>query len=131
MPRFIVELSRSKTGKHAIRRALFIVSEDGRVKLFDSKGTPVKPTYVKGSATLVNVKNTLKKGEFLVYVVMIKNLRGHLKGFFEVYDWEGRIVYRAKYHRLKLRKSLGNPYYAWIVRVVAEALKLKIKNFNP
>jgi len=130
MKRFLVELSRSKTGKHAIRRALFVIDENGDVKLVKKDGVPVKPTYVKGSASLVEI-NGLKKGEFLVYVVIVRNLRNHLKGFVEVYDWEGRMVYRAVYRRLKMRRSWGNPYYSWIVRIVAEALRLRIKNFSP
>ncbi len=40
------------------------------------------------------------------------------------------MVFRAVYRRLKLRRSMGDPKYAWIVKLVADYLKLPVKRYN-
>jgi hypothetical protein len=66
----------------------------------------------------------------LVYVYLVKNLRNHVKGYIEVYSNDGRLLYRAVYRKLKLRRGTGDPSYAWAVRRVADYLKLYVKNTN-
>jgi hypothetical protein len=124
-----LEKSRSRTGKHAARALALLVSPEGRVVEPRPRMTsPVKPLYRRGEA--YEAYYQVPEGWFLVYVWLVRNLRGHVKGYIEVYDSEGRMVYRAVYRRLKLRRSSGDPSYAWIVRRVADYLKLPVKNTN-
>jgi len=70
------------------------------------------------------------QGWYLVYVYLVKNLRGHVKGFIEVYSPDAQLLYRAVYRKLKLRYSYGDPRYAWIVEKVVDYLRLPVKNMN-
>ncbi len=129
MIRVKLEKSRSRSGKHAVRALALLVSEKGDVMEPRPRMTNrAKPLYRKGEAyeAFYNVPD----GWYLVYVWLVRNLRGHIKGYIEVYDGEGRLLYRAVYRRLKLRRSMGDPRYAWVVRRVAEYLKLPIKRVN-
>ena len=129
MLRIRIEKSRSRTGKHAVRSLALLVSPEGEVAEPKPRiVNKVKPLYRVGEA--YESYYTVPPGWFLVHVWLVKNLRGHVKGYIEVFDSDGRLVYRAVYRRLKLRRSTGDPSYAWIVRRVAEHLGLPVKNTN-
>jgi len=124
-----LERSRSRTGKHAARSLVLLVSESGEVvearpRLYRR----VKPLYSKGEAFEASFE--VPPGWYLVYVWLVRNLRGHVKGYIEVYSRDAELLYRAVYRRLKLRRSRGDPRYAWIVRRVVEHLRLPVKNTN-
>jgi len=124
-----IEMSKSRSGKHAIRDLVLLVSEKGDI--IEPKPRhllEVKPTYSRGTAYIASID--VPKGWYLVYIHLVKNLRGHVKGYIEVYSSEAEMLYRAVYRKLKLRFSKGNPYYAWIVRRVVEYLKLPVKRYN-
>ncbi len=124
-----IEQSKSRTGKHAVRSLALLVSEKGDiVEPRPRMTTPARPLYARGKA--FEAYFHVPEGWFLAYVWLVKNLRGHVKGFIEVYDPSGRLVYRAVYRKLKLRMSRGDPSYAWIVRRVADYLRLPVKNTN-
>ena len=124
-----IEMSKSRSGKHAVRSMAFLVSEKGEVvKARPRQVTEVKPIYSRGRAYLASID--VPEGWYLVYVYLVRNLRGHVKGYIEVYSRDAELLYRAVYRRLKLRFSKGNPKYAWIVRLVAQHLKLPVKRFN-
>ena len=125
----VVEKSKSRRGIHAIVRKVFIVSRDGRVvEVTGPRVGPAEKTYSRGEAYRVRVKPG--KDELVVYVVLVRGLRGRVKGYFEVYDGEGRLLYRAVYRKLKVRYSKGDPEYAWAVRLVAEKLRIPVKRYN-
>lgn len=124
-----IEKSRSETGKHAIRTLVFIVSDTGEIREAKPRQlNRVKPVYSRGEA--YEASFDVPFNWLLVYIWLVKNLRGHVKGFFEVYSRDAELLYRAVYKRLKLRRSRGDPRYAWIVRLVASHLNIPVKNTN-
>jgi hypothetical protein len=125
----VVERSKSRRGIHAIVRKVFLVSRDGRVvEVTGPRVGPAEKTYSRGEAYRVRVKP--REDELVVYVVLVRGLRGRVKGYFEVYDRSGRMVYRAVYRKLKVRYSKGDPNYAWAVERVVEKLGIPVKRFN-
>ncbi len=125
----VVEKSKSRRGIHAIVRKVFLVSRDGRVvEVTGPRVGPAERTYSRGEAYRVKVKPG--KDELVVYVVLVRGLRGRVKGYFEVYDESGRLLYRAVYRKLKVRYSKGDPSYSWAVKLVAEKLRIPVKRFN-
>jgi hypothetical protein len=127
--RLVEELSKSRTGKHAVRRMVLIVSKDGSVRKPEGRGGRVKPIYAEGEARLVEISD-LRDNEVAVYIHLVRNPRGRVKGYMEVYDRDGALVYRAVYRKLKLRYSKGNPRYSWAVRIAAEHIRLPVKRYN-
>ncbi len=124
-----MERSRSRRGKHAIVRKVFIVTRRGEVReVTGPRIGAARATYSKGEAYLVRVEPD--ENSLVVYVVLVRGLGGRVKGYFEVYNAEGRLLYRAVYRRLKIRYSKGDPNYAWAVKLVAEHLKLPVKRYN-
>lgn len=125
----VVEKSKSRRGLHAIVRKVFIVSRDGRVReVTGPRVGPAEKTYSRGEAFRVKVEP--REGELIVYAVLVRGLRGRVKGYFEVYDGKGRLLYRAVYRKLKVRYSKGDPEYAWAVKLVVEKLRIPVKRFN-
>ncbi len=124
-----VERSKSRTGKHAVRDIALVVTADGRVEEARPKARyPAKPVYSRGEAYLVHVE--AREGVYPVQVHLVRNLRGHVKGYIEVYGPDGTPVYRAVYRKLKLRYSRGDDRYAWVVEAVARYLNLPVKRAN-
>ena len=124
-----LEKSKSRTGKHAVRTLAFYVTSDGRVLPARPRSLqPVKPLYRVGEAYEAWFEPP--SDGYLVYVRLLRNLRGHVKGYIEVYSRDAELLYRAVYRKLKLRRSSGDPSYAWVVRRVAEHLGLPVKNTN-
>ena len=127
--KFIVERSKSRRGGHAERKIALIVSPSGVVEEpKPRRRRSVAPVYSRGSAEEWEVD--VPEGYYAVQVRLVRNTRGHVKGYIEVYDSEGRLVYRAVYRRLKLRYSKGDPTHAWVVEKVAQYLKLPVKRVN-
>jgi len=124
----VEELSKSRTGKHAVRKIAFIVSKNGVRRVDCSSGEKGVKTYARGWSRICSVE--LDENEYAVQVHLVKNLYGHVKGYIEVYDHNGNMVFRAVYRKLKIRRSHGHPRYAWIVKRVAEELKLPVKRYN-
>ncbi|AEM39388.1 hypothetical protein Pyrfu_1531 [Pyrolobus fumarii 1A] len=125
----VVEKSKSRRGLHAIVRKVFVVSRNGNVvEVTGPRVGAAEKTYSRGEAYLVKVQPG--KDDVVVYVVLVKGLRGRVKGYFEVYDSTGRLVYRAVYRKLKLRYSKGDPNYAWAVKLVVEKLDIPVKKYN-
>ncbi|ALL01165.1 hypothetical protein Pyrde_1117 [Pyrodictium delaneyi] len=124
-----IEMSKSRSGKHAVRSLALLVSEKGDIVEPRPRMTQrEKPLYSRGSAYIASI--SVPKGWYLVYVYLVKNLRGHVKGYIEVYSPDAQLLYRAVYRKLKLRYSAGDPRYAWIVQKVVDYLKLPVKNMN-
>ncbi len=124
----VEERSFSRSGKHAVRRLVLVVSKEG-VREPEAKRIRVKPLYVKGEAYLLKDVR-VGEGEYLVQASFVRNLRGHVKGTMEVYTGDGALVYRAVYRKLKVRRSMGDPKYAWVVKKVVEHLKLPVKRMS-
>ena len=124
-----VERSKSRSGKHAVRDLVLLVSSRGEVREPRPRlQQPTRPIYSRGEAYHVYID--VPEGWYLVQVHLVRNLRGHVKGYIEVYSDTGEKLFRAVYRKLKLRYSEGDPQYAWVVQRVADYLKLPVKNIN-
>ena len=129
MPMLVEELSKSRSGKHAVRRIVLVVPRRGAVRKPDASRIPVKPTYAVGGAWRLEPRN-LGEDEVIVLIHLVRNPRGRVKGYIEVYGPDGALLYRAVYRKLKLRYSKGNPRYAWAARRAAEHIKLPVKRYS-
>lgn len=124
----VEERSFSRSGKHAVRRLVLVVSKEG-VHEPEARRVRTKPLYARGEAYLLRDVR-IGGGEYLVQASFVRNLRGQVRGVIEVYTGDGALVYRAVYRKLKIRRSMGDPRYAWVVQRVAEHLKLPVKRMN-
>jgi len=123
------EQSKSRKGLHMTRCIALVVDREGkiikpRIRLREE----LKPTYARGKAYRLHIE--VPDDAYAVQACFTKNWRGIVKGYIEVYDPAGALLFRAVYRKLKLRYSKGNPEYAWVARLVAEHLKLPIKRVN-
>jgi len=123
------EQSKSRKGIHMKRCIALVFDSNGnmlkpRVRLRET----VKPTYSKGHAYLLHVE--VPDNAYAVQACFTRNWRGMVKGFIEVYDSSGALLFRAVYRKLKLRYSKGDPAYAWLARLAASVLKLPVKREN-
>ena len=117
----LIESTRSRRGKHLARSVAVILKSDGRL-------VTVKPqersrgTYSKGEAAYAQID--LEKGDVVVWIKLVRNFMGRVKGVIVVYDDKGREVLRLVYKRFKIRRSRGDPSYWVYVERVLKALKL-------
>ena len=125
---FRVESSKSRSGKHVLISTLLVYKKkEGLVpytKCLISEA-PISPVYREGSAKLVKIE--VDQGDLVVYVRLVKNFKGVVKGYLEVYSSRGELLYRAKYSSGVVRFSKGNPVYAWLVRVILDVVKIPVK----
>jgi hypothetical protein len=125
---FKVESSKSRSGKHvSISTLLVYKKKEGLLpytKCLVSEA-PTSPLYRRGSAKLVKIE--VDHGDLVVYVHLVKNFKGAVKGYLNVYSSKGELLYRAKYCDGVVRFSKGSPVYAWLVRVVLDATKTPVK----
>ncbi|QKQ99330.1 hypothetical protein GWK48_02015 [Metallosphaera tengchongensis] len=119
----IVEQSKSKTGKHAIRSLLF--KWENGVKQASIKGTRIPPVYKEGDAVLVNLR---ERGTF-VYARFIKNVKGRVFGKILIIK-DGTISLEMNYRKLKLKKVSGDPSLYNVVKDVMDYLKIPVKRVN-
>ena len=129
--KLVLESTRSRRGGHIARKAALVIRSDGSIAAVSpSGGQPVKGTYAKGFAREVEVE--LAEGDTLVWVHLVRNNRGHVKGEFIVYDHRGTLLLRAVYRKMKLRRSWGDPSYSWAIERAIEAFKMDrfVKRIN-
>ncbi len=125
----VLELTKSRSGKHASRRLAFIITEEGDLRELKDGSKCIKcKTYAEGEAREVEVE--LGRGEYLALVWLVRNLRNHVKGEILLLNSKGDMVFRAVYRRLKLRRTHGDPKYAWMVRVIADRIGLYVKKYS-
>ncbi len=118
---FEVELTKSKTGLHTIKKALVVLGR-GNTRLISSPEKQGRGTYKVGIAGLVTIN--LEPGEYAVHVVLTKNPKNKVRGRFKVYDHEGHEVLEVKYEKLKIRRVFGDPKYSWIIDKTIDVLGL-------
>ncbi len=126
--KLVEELSKSRSGKHAIRRMGFIVTEDCQILRPKGKSNPIPTLYAKGEAKEVYVE--VPKNAYAVQLTMIKCLRSRVKGYIEVYSHDGRLLLRVKYIKFKIRKSVGDSKYYWIIDKILKHLNIPVRRVN-
>lgn len=123
-----VEKSRSRSNKHIYTSSVFVLKKAiglvpyVKCTLSEEK---IKPIYAVGEAKLVKVK--ADHGDFVIHVYFVKNYMNRIKGFVDIYNHKGELLYRAKYINGFLVKSRGNPIYAWLVRLLFDSLKIPVR----
>jgi hypothetical protein len=126
-----IERSVSRTGRHAARRVAVIIRSNGAIEVV---GEPSRRgsgcTYSKGVCGVAEVR--LDPGDVAVEVRLVRSHSGRVSGEFVVYDHTGSPVLVAVYRRLKVRRSRGDPSYAWAVEAAVKALKMEryVRRFN-
>lgn len=127
----VVEESRSRSRKHLAKKIVVVLKKNGRLLDVMKHSELVagekegKPLYARGWAKNIDV--ILEHGDYVIQIVFIRNFLGKVKGVIEVYNHKGELVYKAVYRDSELRRSRGNPLYAWIVRFIAEKLRIPVK----
>jgi len=128
---YVLENSKSRSGKHKLSTILYIYDREKGLtsvaKALDIivEKKSVKPTYSRGEAYAVKLK--LGKGDYVIYGWFVKNFLGKVKGYISIYSYKGELVYRAKYYDGVLRRSVGNPVNAWLVRLFIDKTKIPVK----
>ncbi|WP_440059722.1 hypothetical protein ACSU1N_00765 [Thermogladius sp. 4427co] len=126
---FQVENSRSRSGKHVLYSNVYVYSRArGGFQPPDNyivSSTDSKPVYVRGRARRISLK--VEKGDFILYVWMVRNFKGSVKGFLLLFNHNGSIVFKAKYINGSLRRSFGEPVYAWIIRLFVNQFKIPVR----
>ncbi|MFZ8790798.1 MAG: hypothetical protein ACO2OS_00740 [Thermosphaera aggregans] len=125
---FLIENSRSRSSKHVSSSILLVykkgkglVKPSGDIVVEEKEGSP---TYAKGRAKLIKVK--LDHGDFAIYGWFVKNYLNRVKGYVEVFNHKGVLVFKARYSNGVLTRIAGDSVYAWLVRVFAEAVRLDV-----
>ncbi|EHP68396.1 hypothetical protein MetMK1DRAFT_00028280 [Metallosphaera yellowstonensis MK1] len=123
MVELVLERSKSLTGKHAVRTFLF--KWDGKPIEVKFTGTKIPPTYKNGESYLLALK---EKGSF-VYIRLLMNLRGRVKGKIMVIK-DGNIALELSYRKLKIKRVSGDPALFELVKPIIEMLKIPTKKVN-
>ncbi|MCG3108868.1 hypothetical protein L3N51_01157 [Metallosphaera sp. J1] len=123
MVELVLEQSKSKSGKHAVRSLLF--KWDNEPKQLNPKGTKIPPLYKDGEAVLINLK---EKGIF-IYARFVRNLRGRVRGKLMVIK-DGAVSLEMNYRKLKLKRISGDANLYPYVKAVMDTLKIPIKRTN-
>jgi len=125
---FLIENSRSRTSKHVSSSILLVykkgkglVKPSGDIIAEEKQGIP---TYVEGKAKLVKIR--LEHGDFAIYGWFVKNYLNRVKGYVNVLNHKGMLVFKARYNNGVLTRVIGDPVYAWLVRIFAEAVRLNV-----
>jgi len=122
----ILENSRSKMNKHAIRTLIFQYQNGNIVEYKDYKVIEkVRPTYMVGEALRIRIPD---KGTF-VFMRFVKNLYGRVVGRILVLE-DGKVVSELKYRKLKLYTLYGKRQHVEIVRTIFQNLKIELKRVN-
>jgi hypothetical protein len=121
------ERSESRRGLHKMRRIPLVIRGE-KVMIADGPRSSTSPLYAVGKANEISLEP--RDGELYVQVDLVMNPKRRVKGFIEIYDEKGRLLIRAKYEKLKLRLSMGNPRYGRLVELVARFLNIPYKNVN-
>ncbi len=126
----LVEATKSKTGLHAARSIIIIISHDKKIKIIDRPESPAKGTYSRGTAGLTSIN--LEPGEVAVYARLILNPEGHVSGRFIVYSHENKPILEARLRKRKVRRISGDPSYSWAIELALKKLHLDkhVRRFN-
>ncbi len=124
MAEYLVEATKSRSGKHAARRILIVHERDGGVRIVSnpSVGESARGTYARGAAGRV----VLHPGSYryAVWAQLIMGPRLRVVGRFDVIDSKGNIVLRAVLRKRKLRRSCGDEKLWWLVEDAVQRLGL-------
>ncbi|MEM4746675.1 MAG: hypothetical protein QXF40_04910 [Metallosphaera sp.] len=123
MVELVLEQSKSKSGKHAVRSLLY--KWDNGLKQVNLKGTNISTLYKEGEGKLVNLR---EKGIF-VYARFLKNLKGKVRGKILVIK-DGTISLELNYRKLKLKRVSGDPQLYDYVKQLIATLNIPVKKVN-
>ncbi|AEB94654.1 MAG: hypothetical protein QXR57_05140 [Metallosphaera sp.] len=123
MVELVLEQSKSKSGKHAVRSLLY--KWDNGLKQVNLKGTNIPTLYKEGEGKLVNLR---EKGIF-VYARFLKNLKGKVRGKILVIK-DGTISLELNYRKLKLKRVSGDPQLYDYVKQLIATLNIPVKKVN-
>ena len=124
-----IEKSRSRRGLHMKRRiALIYDTKRDDIKEAEGVRRSIKPTYIIGEAYEVRAK--IDPELYAVQIDLVMNPRKKVKGYIYLYNYRGDLLIKAKYSKLKLRLSAGDPKYGSVLEKIVNYLKIPYKNVN-
>ena len=133
--RLIIEASKSRTGKHASRKLAVVYYKNRKEVVAKPTGSRAKQehlrtVYARGQSVIVEVADP--DIEYIVYVELIRNLRGRVKGHLQVYDRDGRLLYKAVLRKRKIRRVSGDKQYSWLVEDAIKSIGLEgyVRRYN-
>ncbi len=133
--RLIIEASKSRTGKHASRKLAVVYYKNRKevvTKLTSTttKQEHIRTVYARGQSVIIELDNP--DIEYIVYVELIRNIRGHVKGHLQVYDRNGRLLYEAVLRKRKIRRVSGGKQYSWLVEDAIKSIGLEgyVRRYN-
>jgi hypothetical protein len=97
--RLEVESTKSKTGLHAIRK-IIVVFRKGKEEIINEPLIEGKGTYKIGKSGYASLN--LEPNEYIVHIILVRNLKNRVKGRFKVYNYEGQEMLEVKYEKLKI-----------------------------
>jgi hypothetical protein len=116
-------MTKSRTGKHAARKIVIVYTADGERRVYWKPAQNMgKGTYSRGIAGIVEVP---ENAEYVVLAYLVRNGRGHVKGWISVYSSRGDELLKVKLYRRKLRRSFGDSSLKWIIDDVISVLQLE------
>lgn len=121
------EKSESRRGLHKMRRIPLVIRGE-KVVIADGQRSPSPPLYAVGEASEISVEP--RENELYAQVDLVMNPRKRVKGYIVIYDSDGQLLIKARYNKLKLRLSTGNPKYGRLVELIARSLNIPYKNVN-
>lgn len=128
---FRVEQSRSRSKKHILFSTLYIYKKGAGLipfKKFPHTREVIRPIYSRGEAEIVSVD--VDPGDFLIYVWLVKNFKGKVKGYIAIHNHRGELLYKVKYNDGYVTRSKGSPVFAWLIRFFLQATKIPFKELR-
>lgn len=121
--RLPVELTRSRSGRHAARQIVVVVEGRGRSRVLGRPETLDRgaSTYARGQAGYVTVEPV--EG-YVVHFRLVRGPGGRVSGEIRVYSPDGRELLSMVLRRRKLRRRCGDPGLAWVVEEALRAIGL-------
>ncbi len=133
--RLIIEASKSRTGKHASRKLAVVYYKNRKEVVTKPTGTGSRQeqgqtVYARGQSAIVELD--APDIEYIVYVELVRNLRGHVKGRLQIYDRDGRLLYEAVLRKRKIRRVSGDKQYSWLVEDAIKSIGLEgyVRRYN-
>ncbi len=126
-----LELSHSRSKKHAYRELVLLVQDDEIKEIKESdldNIVKVKPVYSKGNA--IEGAMRIPESSYIVILRFVRNPKNRVKGLISIYDDNANLRLEVKYLQGKIRKCRGDPLYGDIVLKVLDFLKIPYRSIN-
>ena len=122
MLRLPVEMTKSRTGRHAARKIVVIVPPEGKARIISKPDIRDRgvATYARGWAGWANVEG----GSYTVLFRLVRGPSGRVSGEVTVYGPQGDPLLEMVLRRRKLRRRRGRRDLGWVIEEALKAIGL-------